>query len=99
MLNMLTPHFLLDPLEQFDVFPLFPFVFYSPTNLTLIAFVNFLLLAFIFYAINYPNQSHTTASSVLTGLIRSIHEMLANLAESNIRLTKQVYFPILYYVF
>jgi len=95
----LTPNFLLDPLEQFDVFPLFPFVFYSPTNLTLIAFVNFLLLAFVFYATNYPNQSHTTASSVFTGLIRSIHEMLAGLAESNIRLTKQVYFPILYYVF
>lgn len=25
--------------------------------------------------------------------------MLANLTESNVRLTKQVYFPILYYIF
>jgi hypothetical protein len=99
MINLITNKVLLDPLEQFDVFPLLPFVFYSPTNLTLIALVNFLVLVFLFYATNYPNQSHTTASSVLSGLIRGIHEMLANLAESNIRLTKQVYFPILYYIF
>lgn len=56
----------MDPLEQFDVFPLFSFIFYSPTNLTLIALVNFLVLVFAFYATNYTNQSHTTASSVLT---------------------------------
>lgn len=99
MTYFLKNSYLTDPLEQFDVFPLLSFIFYSPTNLTLIAFVNFLVLVFLFYATNYTNQSHTTSSSVLTGLIRTIHDMLANLAESNIRLTKQVYFPILYYIF
>lgn len=94
-----TIKYLIDPLEQFDVFPLLPFTFYSPNNLTLIALVNLLVLFFIFYTTNYPNQSHTTASSVLAGGIRSIHDRLANLAESNIRLTRQVYFPILYFVF
>lgn len=81
------------------MFPLLPFVFYSPTNLTLIALVNLLLMFLLLSATIYPNQSHTTASSVLSFIVRSIHEMLANLAESNIRLTKQVYFPILYYIF
>lgn len=66
MISFLNNQIIMDPLEQFDVFPLFTSIFFSPTNLTLIALVNYLVLFFSFYATNYPNQSHTTTSSVLT---------------------------------
>ena len=85
-----------DPLEQFDVFQLLPSVCYSITNLTLFAIVNMGVFSFLLYATTYTNQSHSVTSSVLSDIIRSIHEMLAGLSESNIRLNKQVYFPILF---
>ena len=88
-----------DPLEQFDVIQLFPSISYALTNLTLILFLNLLIFGFLIYATIYPNQSHSTSPSVVGDLVRNIYEMLANLAESNIRLSKQVYFPILFYIF
>jgi ATP synthase subunit 6 len=91
------PYF--DPLEQFDVIQLFPSISYALTNLTFILFFNLLLFGFLLYATIYPNQTHSTSPSVVGDLVRNVYEMLANLAESNIRLTKQVYFPILFYIF
>src|ERR1700760_5082924 len=88
-----------DPLEQFDVIQLFPSISYALTNLTLILFLNLLIFAFLIYTIIYPNQSHSTSPSVVGDLVRNVYEMLATLAESNIRLSKQVYFPILFYIF
>src|SRR5258705_3378668 len=88
-----------DPLEQFDVIQLFPSISYALTNLTLILFLNLLIFGFLIYATIYPNQGHSSSRSVVGDLVRSIYEMLANLAESNIRLSKQVYFPILFYIF
>jgi F0F1-type ATP synthase membrane subunit a len=88
-----------DPLEQFDVFQLLPSVCYSLTNLTLFAIVNMGVFSFLLYATTYKNQSHSVTSSVLSDIIRSIYEMLAGLSESNIRLNKQVYFPILFFIF
>jgi ATP synthase subunit 6 len=88
-----------DPLEQFDVIQLFPSISFALTNLTLILALNFLILGFLIYATIYPNQTHSTSPSVVGDLVRNIYEMLANLAESNIRLSKQVYFPILFYIF
>src|ERR1700737_4326427 len=88
-----------DPLEQFDVIQLFPSISYALTNLTLILFLKLLIFGFLIYATIYPNQSHSTSPSVVGDLVRNIYEMLANLAESNIRLSKQVYFPLLFYIF
>ena len=88
-----------DPLEQFDVIQLFPSISYALTNLTLILALNFLILGFLIYATIFPNQTHSTSPSVVGDLVRNIYEMLANLADSNIRLSKQVYFPILFYIF
>ena len=88
-----------DPLEQFDVIQLFPSISYALTNLTLILFLNLLIFGFLIYATIYPNQSHSTSPSVVGDLVRNVYEMLATLAESNIRLSKQVYFPILFYIF
>jgi len=88
-----------DPLEQFDVIQLFPSISYALTNLTLILLLNLLIFGFLVYATIYPHQSHSTSPSVVGDLVRNIYEMLANLAESNIRLSKQVYFPILFYIF
>src|SRR5260370_4443 len=88
-----------DPLEQFDVIQLLPSISYSLTNLTLILLMNLLLFGFLVYATTYPNQTHSTSPSIVGDLVRNIYEMIANLAESNIRLSKQVYFPILFYIF
>jgi ATP synthase subunit 6 len=88
-----------DPLEQFDVIQLFPSISYALTNLTLILFLNLGIFAFLIYSTIYPNQTHSTSPSVVSDLIRGIYDMVANLAESNIRLTKQVYFPLLFYIF
>ena len=91
------PYF--DPLEQFDVIQLFPSISYALTNLTVILLLNIILFGFLLYATIYPNQTHSTSPSVLADLVRNVYEMLANLAESNIRLSKQVYFPLLFYIF
>lgn len=99
MKNLILNSQIYDPLEQFDVIKLFPSVSYSLTNLTLILFLNLILLAFFVYSTIYPNQSHTTAPSVLAEGVRSLFDLVAGLAESNIRISKQVYFPILFYVF
>jgi F0F1-type ATP synthase membrane subunit a len=88
-----------DPLEQFDVIKLVPTISYSLTNLTFILFLNLLLVGFLIYATLYPNQSHSVAPSVLADGVRSVFDLVASLAESNIRLSKQVYFPILLYIF
>jgi len=95
-LNLIT---YFDPLEQFDVIQLFPSISYALTNLTLILLLNLLICGFLIYATIYPNQTHSTSPSIIADLVRNIYEMLANLAESNIRLSKQVYFPILFYLF
>jgi F-type H+-transporting ATPase subunit a len=88
-----------DPLEQFDVIKLVPSISFSLTNLTFILLVNLFLAAFFIYATIYPNQSHSVAPSVLADGVRSVFDLVASLAESNIRLSKQVYFPILLYIF
>jgi len=81
------------------VIQLFPSIHFALTNLTFILLLNLLLFGFLIYATIYPHQSHSTASSVVGDLIRQIYEMVANLAASNIRLTNQVYFPLLFYIF
>jgi F-type H+-transporting ATPase subunit a len=88
-----------DPLEQFDVIKLLPSISYSLTNLTLILLLNLALIAFFVYATIYPNQSQTIAPHVLADGVRSVFDLVAGLAESNIRVSKQVYFPILLYIF
>lgn len=94
-----TLSILFDPLEQFEVFPLILNSVYAPNSLTLILLINLGLIFFIIYTVNYPNQSHTTSPSVFSYSVRSINDMLADLTESNISLSKQVYFPIISYVF
>lgn len=99
MTNLIMHPQIYDPLEQFDVIKLFPSVSYSLTNLTLILFLNLMLLTFFVYSTIYSNQSHTTAPSVLAEGVRTIFDLVAGLAESNIRISKQIYFPILFYIF
>lgn len=99
MKNLILNSQIYDPLEQFDVIKLFPSVSYSLTNLTLILFLNLILLAFLVYSTIYSNQNHTTAPSVLAEGVRMLFDLVAGLAESNIRISKQIYFPILFYVF
>jgi ATP synthase subunit 6 len=91
--------YILDPLEQFDVIKLLPFINFGLTNLTLILLFNLLLTGFFNYATIYTNQSHTVAPSVVAYGVRSVFDLVAELATSNIRLSKQVYFPILLYIF
>lgn len=98
-MNKLTNFYCADPLEQFDVFMLWPSITYSLTNLTLFAILNLSVMGLILYTTTYANQSHTTAPSVISDITRSIYEMLADLSENNIRLSRQVYFPILFFVF
>lgn len=88
-----------DPLEQFEAFPLILNSVYAPNNLTLILFINLGLIFFLMYTFNYQNQSHTTSPSVLSYFVQSIQDMLADLTEANISLSKQVYFPIISYIF
>lgn len=87
-----------DPLEQFDVFRLLPTVPYSITNLTLFAILNVLVMFFIIYATTYANQSHTTAPSVISYILRNIYSMLVGLTRTNLRRGK-AYFPILFFSF
>jgi F-type H+-transporting ATPase subunit a len=90
---------ILDPLEQFDVIKLLPTISYTLTNLTFILFLNLLLISSFIYATLYSNQSHSLSPSIIAYGVRTVFNLVAGLAESNIRLSKQVYFPILLYVF
>ena len=89
----------LDPLEQFDVFQVLPSIWFTPTNLSLFAILNLLVLFFVIYATVYPEQPHSTAPSVLAYGMRSVYQMVADISSGNIRLHKQVHFPLLFYLF
>jgi len=88
-----------DPLEQFDILKLIPTITYSPTNLTVVLLLNLALIGFFIYVAIYPKQSQTVVPSVLADGVRSVFDLVAGLAESNIRISKQVYFPVLLYIF
>ena len=96
---MRNQHLIYDPLEQFDILKLIPTITYSPTNLTVILFFNLTLIGFLIYATLYSKQSQTVVPSVFAYGVRSAFDLVAGLAESNIRISKQVYFPILFYIF
>ena len=78
--------FIPDPLEQFDVIQLFPSIHYALTNLTFILFLNLLLFGFLIYATIYPQTKLIALSFRSRRLGPQIYEMVANLADSNIRL-------------